>query len=264
MLFVSHGAPTLALTPGRAGPLLRALGERLAGARAIVMASAHWETSVATASLAARPETLYDFRGFPTELYSLRYDAPGAPEVAVEVIRRLDAVGIQTATHPSRGLDHGAWVPLRYLVPDASIPVTQLSIVRGGSPQLHLRIGQALRGLQESGVVVIGSGSLTHNLGEIDWAGDDAPARAWAVEFADWFAVRSASGDVEALLDYRRLAPHAVRNHPTEEHLLPYFVALGSMPEGTPLIRQPAGVSYGVLAMDAFAPNRALSRQEIS
>lgn len=251
-LFVSHGAPTLAVEPGRAGAMLRQLGAELEAARALVVVSAHWETAVPTASLAAHPATLHDFRGFPRALYAIRYAAPGAPAAARRVLELLDGAGIAAAASPDRGLDHGAWVPLLHLAPGAQTPVTQLSVVRGGSPQLHYRIGLALRALREEGIALVASGSLTHNLDEVAWHADGRAAEPWVVEFAAWFAARSAAGDVEALLDYRRRAPHAARNHPTEEHLLPYFVALGAN-AGRPLLRRPGGTTYGVLAMDAFA-----------
>ena len=255
-LFVSHGAPTLAITPGRAGPLLEQLGHEHAGARAILCVSAHWEAPVATVSAAARPATIHDFAGFPRELYGLRYPAPGAPALAADVLARLAAAGIATHREPERGLDHGAWVPLRYLVPAADIPVTQLSLIRGGSPAQHYALGTALAPLLAAGTWLIGSGSLTHNLYEFAGHAPDAPAEPWASEFADWIAARAADGDVASLLDYRRRAPHAARNHPTEEHLLPLFVVLGAV-GGRALARRAAGTTYGVLVMDALEPASA-------
>lgn len=254
VLFVSHGAPTLALEPGGAGAMLRRLGgAALGNAQALLVVSAHWEAMAATASLAEVPATIHDYGGFPDALRRLHYPAPGAPATARAARALLAAAGIDAATDPDRGLDHGAWVPLRYLAPEARVPVAQLSLVRGGSPELHYRIGLALRPLLAEGVALIGSGSLTHNLYEIRWDAGEGEAAAWVREFADWFAERSEAGDVAALLDYRRRAPHAPRNHPTEEHLLPYFVALGAH-GGAPLGRVAGGVCFGVLSMDAFAP----------
>ena len=258
-LFVSHGAPTLAMAPGAAGALLGQLGREHAGAHAILCVSAHWEAPVATVSAAARPATIHDFAGFPRELYRLAYPAPGAPGLATEVLARLGAAGIAARSDPDRGLDHGAWVPLRYLVPAADVPVAQLSLIRGGSPAQHYALGAALAPLVAAGTWLIGSGGLTHNLYEFAGHAPDAPAEPWAIEFADWTAARAADGDVASLLDYRRRAPHALRNHPTEEHLLPLFVVLGAA-GGAALTRRAGGTSYGVLVMDAFEPARGAAR----
>ena len=251
-LFVSHGAPTLALDPGQAGDMLRTLAPGLNGASALIVASAHWITEQPTLGLSERPPTIHDFRGFPAELYQMRYPAPGAPAAARRALELLAAAGIQAGSDPERGLDHGAWVPLRYLAPAAGTPVTQLSLSARGSTHEHFRIGAALQPLAREGIVLLGSGSLTHNLAELDRSGTPQTAR-WAQEFADWFAARVEDGDVEALLDYRRRAPQAARNHPTEEHLLPFFVALGAN-GGRPMQRRPGGVTFGALAMDAFVP----------
>lgn len=261
-LFVSHGAPTLALDPGPAGAMLTALAPRLAGATAVVVVSAHWLAPRPTVSLAAHPPTLHDFNGFPAELYRMHYPAPGAPAAARRTLELLAAAGIDAGADAARGLDHGAWVPLRFLLPAADVPVTQLSLAARGSTRDHFRIGQTLRSLAAEGIVLMSSGSLTHNLHELDWSGSGQPA-GWAMEFADWFAAHAQAGDVEALLDYRRQAPHAVRNHPTEEHLLPFFVSLGAN-DGRPMQRRPGGVTYGSLAMDAFVPEaRAGSAQAV-
>jgi 4,5-DOPA dioxygenase extradiol len=249
-LFVSHGAPTMAMQPGEAGAALRALSSALPQPSAILMVSAHWETPSPMASTAQRPETIHDFGGFPEALYRIQYPARGAPELAERAAALLDAGGFGASLDARRGLDHGAWVPLLFLYPDAGVPVTQLSIQPHLSPLHHYRLGEALRPLRDEGVLIIGSGSLTHNLYEFR-------ARATGVEpyvreFQDWMKTRIDAHDVGALLDYRRLAPSAVRAHPTDEHLLPLFVALGAAGAGVPSRRITEEVTYGVIAMDAY------------
>ena len=253
-LFVSHGAPTLAIEPSPARDFLAALGReidaRFGRPEAIVAVSAHWETSVPAASTAVAPATIHDFAGFPEELHRMRYPAPGAPDAAREVVRRLAAAGIEATTDEGRGLDHGAWVPLRLMYPDADVPVTQLSIQPSRDPRHHHRIGEALRPLRENGVFLLGSGSITHNLRELSLR--PAEELPHVREFVDWIAERAGAGDRASLLDYRRLAPHAERNHPTDEHLLPLFVVLGAA-AGLGLRRVHASVTFGSLRMDALA-----------
>ena len=249
-LFISHGAPMLAVEPGEAGAALAALGRSLPRPKGIVMVSAHWETRAPMVSTAERPETIHDFGGFPDELYRIRYPAPGAPELARRVKQVLDAAGLPAGLDPARGLDHGAWVPLLYLYPDADVPVTQLSIQSHLSPVHHYRLGEALRPLLDEDVLVIASGSLTHNLREFR-------ARSGRVEpyvraFQDWMKRSIEAKDVAAVLDYRRLAPEAVRAHPTDEHLLPLFVALGAAGACANAQRLTDEVTFGVIAMDAY------------
>ncbi len=254
-LFISHGAPMLAVEPGDTGAALARLGRSLPAPKGIVMVSAHWETSAPMASTAQRPETIHDFGGFPDELYRIQYRARGAPELARRIKQVLDTAGLQTGLDPARGLDHGAWVPLLYLYPDAEVPVTQLSIQPDLSPVHHYRLGEALRPLLEEDVLVIGSGSLTHNLREFR-------ARAGRVEpyvqaFQDWMKRSIEAKDVAAVLDYRRLAPEAVRAHPTDEHLLPLFVALGAAGACASARRLVDEVTYGVIAMDTYVFEQA-------
>lgn len=253
-LFVSHGAPTLAIVDSPASRFLRELGKTLPRPKAILVASAHWETRGGPAvSLAARPDTVHDFGGFPDALFAIQYPAPGAPGVAARAASRLAQAGIATAQSPTRGLDHGAWVPLHLMYPDADIPVAQISIVRGASPAEHERIGRALTPLRDEGVLIIGSGSLTHNLYEFRGQPIDVAAPEWVSTFGDWMKARLAANDLPALRDYRTQAPHAERNHPTEEHLLPLYVALGAAGESARAERLHASYEYGILAMDVYA-----------
>lgn len=251
-LFISHGAPTLALEPGPTRDALAALGAALEPPRAILVLSAHWETATPAISTAEQPDTIHDFRGFPEALYRVRYPAPGAPQLAARAAQLLAAADMPAAAAPGRGLDHGAWVPLMLMFPRAGIPVTQISVQPQSGPAHHFRIGEALRPLRDEGVLILASGSVTHNLREFgrhDYAG--APPH-WVSGFNDWLAERLAAADHEALLDYRSRAPHAARNHPTEEHLLPLFAALGAATPGVAPRRIHAGYTYGVIGMDAW------------
>lgn len=253
-LFVPHGAPTFALHPGAAGAALAATARTLARPRAIVIVSAHWETAMPTVGFADRPETLYDFWGFPEELYTLRYPATGCREAAQEVVAALEAAGLPVQRDEQRGLDHGAWIPLRLMFPDADAPVIPLSLQSRSGPEAAWRLGQALASLAAQGFLVIGSGNMTHNLGDFQRVrrnGGQTPA--YVREFAEWMADRLAARDLPALLDYRRQAPGAVQAHPTDEHLLPLYVALGAGGNAARIERFHAGLDDYVLAMDAYA-----------
>jgi len=253
-LFVPHGAPTFALYPGAAGTALTGAAASLPRPRAIVVVSAHWDTDMPMIGVAERPETIHDYRGFPSQLNDIRYPATGCREAAGEVRRCLEAAGFEVGLDESRGLDHGAWIPLRLMFPDADVAVVPMSIQSRFGPSHHLRIGRALAPLAESGMLLIGSGNLTHNLRDFHEAcmtGGGSPA--YVREFADWMAARLAAGDTPALLDYRHQAPHAERAQPTEDHLLPLFVALGAGGDNCASLRFHAGVDEFVLAMDAFA-----------
>lgn len=163
-LFVPHGAPTFALRPGAAGAALRELAEGLPRPRAIIVVSPHWETSLPVVGSSARLETIHDFGGFPQELYQIRYPASGCPGAAALVVQALHEAGLPARTDEARGLDHGAWVPLRLMFPDADVPVIPVSVQPQAGPAAALRLGQALAPLMEQGMLVMGSGNLTHNL----------------------------------------------------------------------------------------------------
>jgi 4,5-DOPA dioxygenase extradiol len=250
-VFVSHGAPTLPLTPAPARDFLAGYGAALGRPSAILAVSAHWETEGPVLDAAEAPETIHDFYGFPRALYEMRYAAPGAPTLARRAAELLGHAGMP-ARLERRGLDHGAWVPLLLMYPEADIPVVQLSLQTHLGAAHQRRVGEALQPLREDGVLILGSGSATHNLGEFRGAGIDAPAPDWVTGFADWLAKTVEAGDDEALLDYRRAAPHAARNHPSEEHFLPIFTALGAAGHGAEGRRVHASTTYGVLAMDVY------------
>lgn len=253
-LFVSHGSPMLALLDSPARQFLQDLGRSLPRPKAIALVSAHWETMRSpVVSLASQPETIHDFGGFPQALFDMQYPATGAPAVAEHAANLFEAAGIPVGRSAQRGLDHGAWIPLSLMYPDADIPVAQISIVRGANPAAHERLGNALEQLRHEGVLVMGSGALTHNLYEYRGQSLDAPVPGWVSEFEQWMHARLQASDTAALLDYRERAPSAQQNHPTEEHLLPLFVAMGAAGANAKAQRLHASVEYGVLAMDAYA-----------
>jgi 4,5-DOPA dioxygenase extradiol len=249
-LFISHGSPMFALEPGLLGPNLRAIGDSLPDISAVLMVSPHWQTRGVRVGSSAAPETIHDFGGFPAPLYQLHYPAPGAPALAQDAARLLASAGFDVTLDERRGLDHGAWVPMRYLFPRADVPVFQVSLPQHIDAAGALRLGQVLAPLRQRGVLVVGSGSLTHNLYEFRQHIRDPE---YAQQFVDWVRDAVAARDVEALVDYRRRAPHAERAHPTEEHYLPLLVALGASTPDDAAQRVEGGMTYGVLSMDSFA-----------
>lgn len=257
-LFVSHGAPTLAIENTPATRFLKTLPRQFERPEAILVASAHWETAAPIVNAVERNETIHDFYGFPRKLYELRYPAPGSRELAERVTAQLDAAGIVAQTDKTRGLDHGAWIPLIMMYPAANIPVVQLSLQSRLDPRHHFRVGRALAPLRDEGVLIMGSGSFTHNLAAVDWCHADAPAPEWVMEFSAWMRGAVLEGRIDELLDYRLRAPNALENHPSEEHLLPLFVAMGAAggeAEGShPRARHlHHSVTMATISMDAFA-----------
>jgi len=251
-LYVSHGSPMTALQPGATGARLAELARALPRPKAIVIASAHWLAHAPMVGGALQPETIHDFYGFPPELYQLRYPAPGEPALAARVAELLDRAGLSPQLDPQRGLDHGVWVPLHLLYPAADIPVVPVSIQPELGPTHQYAVGRALAPLREEGVLVIGSGSITHNLHDLR-SGYSAEREAPYVRpFIGWIEQKLAAGDVDALLDYRRQAPFAQRAHPTDEHLLPLYVALGVAGDAAQAQRIDAGIDLGFLAMDIY------------
>lgn len=251
-LFISHGSPTFAIEPGQAGPALTALGKTLPRPRAILIVSPHWTTREPRVATTPRPQTIHDFGGFPPALYQLQYPAPGAPDVAQRAIELLRAAGHKAEADPQWGLDHGAWVPLMHLLPDADVPVFQVSLPARLDGEGAYAYGQALAPLAEEGVLVIGSGSLTHNLYEVRFDAPDANAETYALEFAHWINGVVTGRDHARLQQTMAIAPHAQRAHPTAEHLWPLMVAAGAAGAEVPATRIEGGITHGVLSMDAF------------
>ena len=250
-LYLSHGAPTLPIDPALPSAAFGTLAARLPRPRAILMLSAHWGTPAPVASTAASPETIHDFYGFPRALYEINYPAPGAPEVARRAAALLEAHGIG-ATTTEHGLDHGAWVPMLLMFPQADVPVAQLSIQPHRDPAHHFALGRALRPLADDGVMIIGSGQITHNLRAADFQAQPDDADPRVAEFTDWFESRLRARDIDALLDYRRQAPHAALMHPSDEHLLPVYAALGAAPDDYSLEIDSLGTYQRALAMTNY------------
>lgn len=251
VLFISHGAPTFAVEPGVLGPMLRSLGTRLPELKAVLVVSPHWQTGDVTVMTTALPATVHDFGGFPSELYALRYPAAGQPELAKEAARLLDAAGCAAHCDERRGLDHGAWVPLMHLLPQAKVPVFQVSMPHKLTTQHALELGRALAPLRNQGVLLVASGSLTHNL--YDYRQSGAPTASYAEEFAAWVRTAVLTKGARQLLDYRVQAPHAQRAHPSEEHFLPLLVAMGAVNDADAVTVLQAGITHGALSMESYA-----------
>ena len=249
-IFISHGSPLLMLEPGRAGPAWQALARELPRPRAILAVSAHWTTRAPAVSAATQPATIHDFYGFPQALYALDYPAPGAADLAAMVVELLPGIEVDR----QRGLDHGAWSPLRFMYPAADIPVIQLAVMPQADAEAHYRLGQALRMLTRRGVLILASGGLTHNLRDlVADAADEGAVLPYVAEFRDWFVAALQRRDLSALFDWHRQAPHAARAHPSPEHLLPLFVALGAAGDQAELRSAFSDCQLGALALDAFA-----------
>lgn len=254
-LFVSHGPPTLALTDSPARRFLADLGTSLARPEAILCVSAHWETEVPTVATNERPRTIHDFYGFPDDLYEVRYAAPGAPNLAKEVLRRLKDTGIACAEDAERGLDHGAWVPLMLMFPKADVPVMQLSIQPQSTAADHLRLGRALAGLGDDGVLVLASGGAVHNLAHFDPGSHMVPE--WARRFEDWLDEVLVSGRSDELVDTWTRKADGAMAHPRDEHLLPLPVAVGAAGERAKGRALHRGFMDGALGMAAYAFDHA-------
>lgn len=248
--FISHGAPTFALEPGQLGPQLQALGRQLGGLKAVLVVSPHWQTPGVKVMTTPKPQTVHDFGGFPAELYTLDYPATGNVDAARETADRLSEAGWTVGFDERRGLDHGAWVPLYHLFSGGPVPVFQVSMPLSLTPAQAFELGQTLAPLRQQGIMILASGSMTHNLYEFrQFASQPQP---YVQEFAFWVRQALAKHAVEPLIDYRRLAPHAERAHPTDEHFLPLLVALGARLNSDTLAYMPGGITHGVISMDSF------------
>ncbi len=252
VLFVSHGAPTVALERGGFADAMSAFTASVPRPRAILVVSAHWKTRWEIGITSAeRHRLIYDFAGFPEALDRLAWPAPGAPDVAARAAALLDAQGFRVRLDSVRGLDHGAWIPLRLAFPEADVPVAQLALPDVEPPVLE-RMGAALAPLRDDGVLVVASGGLIHNLGLVRLDDPAAPPDAWAREFDAWAAERIAALDVAALERWREEAPYASRAAPTPEHLDPLFVALGARRDGDVPETIFDEIRYGNLGMRSF------------
>ncbi len=257
-LFLSHGSPMLALDQSPARTFLEHLAAHFPKPDAIVIASAHFYTGRPIVVGDEDPGMIYDFGGFPRPLYEMVYDAPGDPVLATKVAGLIHAAGLAVGIAPERGYDHGTWIPLKLAYPAADIPVVQISVQPAAGPAHHLALGKALSSLPAENILVIGSGSLTHNLHEI-FRGPGgmrqlrAPVLPWVKSFSDWVNEKVQKGAVDDLVNYRKKAPVAVENHPTDEHFLPFFVALGAAGAGAKGELMHSSPDYGALMMDMYA-----------
>ncbi|MEQ1682195.1 MAG: class III extradiol ring-cleavage dioxygenase [Burkholderiaceae bacterium] len=260
-VFVSHGSPMIALEPGAAGAFMQRLGPAIDAAfgrpKAILAVSAHTAARAPVLLAAARHEAVYDFGNFDPKLFTLRYDVPGAPALADRVAGLLGAASIPAHVMTEGGLDHGIWTALRYLYPAADIPVLPLAFVPDQSPAQQFALGEALASLANEGVLVLGTGSITHNLRRAFSGGLRGPRQQAEIPeskaFRTWMHARGTALDWNALLDYRKLAPHAVDMHPTDEHLLPWFVAAGAGGRVDAPLRLHDSVEMACIGMDAYA-----------
>ncbi|HTG71807.1 MAG TPA: class III extradiol ring-cleavage dioxygenase [Candidatus Udaeobacter sp.] len=225
-LFLAHGSPMLAVEQNEYSRFLEQTGAGLKP-DAIVIFTAHWETEVVTiSSKDDEYETIYDFYGFPDELYKVKYPAKGSTKVAVLVGQLLKNSGIPAAYDTNRGLDHGSWTMLKHMFPKADIPVVQVSVNPYRSAEEQYRIGEALRRLGSQNILLIGSGVTVHNLRAVKW-GQQEP-ESWAVEFDEWLIEKMNKHDLNSLFQYEQLAPHAKMAVPRAEHFVPLYIALGS------------------------------------
>lgn len=255
--FLSHGSPMMALEDSVARRFLTELGpeiDRTYGRpKAVLIASAHWEAHQLAFTTAAKLPTIHDFGGFPRELYECRYEPPGADEAVGRAATLLGAAGMDVYADPQRGLDHGAWVPLMLMYPDADIPMAQITIQTPLGAAHQVEVGRLLAPLREEGILIVGSGNITHNLREMDRRAPDSNAHDWVKEFADWVKTGLDEGRTDDLIAWQAKAPHARRSHPSDEHFLPLFTAYGAGGEGAKAERIHTSYSYASLAMDMYA-----------
>jgi len=248
-LFISHGAPSIAIETDDFTRAVDAYGATLEGARAIAVISAHWQERDVRVNAVAHPEMIYDFGGFPEALYKIRYEAPGDPTLAREIASLLGGAELEE----QRGWDHGLWVPLRIALPGANVPIVEIAQPFPTTPEQLMTIGRALAPLRDRGVVIIGSGGIVHNLRRLHRPDKNAPVDDWAREFDTWVAKQLGTRDFAALMRYRELAPHADLAVPTPEHFEPIFITAGATRDTDTLTTIYEGFHYGNLSMRAFA-----------
>ncbi|WP_334459824.1 class III extradiol ring-cleavage dioxygenase [Acinetobacter soli] len=247
-LFISHGSPMLAVDPEQVGPALHRLSFNLPKPKAIVVMSAHWESQSLEVSTSTRPQTWHDFRGFPAELYRIHYPAPGAPELAEDILKRLADAHLTAHANSTRPRDHGVWMPLLHMYPEADIPVIEISLPMQLNSDEIYAVGQALAPLREQQILLIGSGSITHNLAELRWQGNLQNIPEWASGFRNHVVNKLTHQDYDAILNWPDL-PHIERNHPTIEHFAPLFFAMGT---GNRFSIVHSSFSMGSLGMDIY------------
>jgi 4,5-DOPA dioxygenase extradiol len=250
-LFVSHGAPTLPMENVPAREFLKELGSRFREEKSILCISAHWATTRPAVNAGEEPQTIHDFSGFPEELYRIEYPSHGSPDLARRVAGLIEDVGMACDIDGRRGLDHGAWVPMLLMHPEADVSVVQLSIQENLDPAQHFALGRAIAVLRREGVLVIGSGGAVHPLGYVP-LGPGMATHSWAIEFNDWLTKAVEGGDAESLIDYRKSAPHAETAHHYPDHYMPLLAALGAAGPGARGKVIHHSWYWGDLGMDAF------------
>lgn len=225
-LFLAHGSPMMAIESNEYTKFLNKLGDSIKP-KAIAVFTAHWDArELIVSSSDDIYDTIYDFYGFPEDLYTVKYNAKGSSSIAGEIAARFESKGIKVKKDEKRGLDHGAWTLLKHLYPKADIPVIQISVNSSLSIKDQLNIGNALQGLSEEDILVIGSGNTVHNLRLVNWEGTSVDA--WAEEFDNWLIEKIKNKDFEAINNYKKVAPNANLAVPTAEHFVPLFLALGT------------------------------------
>ncbi len=253
-LFVSHGSPMIMLEQSPARDFLSSLAQSLPRPRAILIASAHFDSREPALSADVQPQMIYDFGGFPRPLYEITYPAPGAPALAQEAVDLLKAAGLPAHLKTNRGFDHGTWTPLKLMYPQADIPIVQLSIQSHSDPAHHIAMGKALRGLRAKDILIMGSGTLTHNLYAFMQVRNapDTPTPVWVSDFGNWVQKVAESGDTSSMARYRQLAPYFKENHPTDDHFLPFPFVMGAAGEGAQGKRIHTSAQSGIMLMDAY------------
>ena len=256
-VYVSHGSPMVMLENSAAREFLAGYGKTLGRPKAILIATAHFESRQPVLSADAKPAMIYDFGGFPRALFEMQYPAPGSPELAARAAAMLTAAGIEAHPVTGRGYDHGTWVPLKLMYPDADIPVVQLSIQTNLGGQHHVALGRALAPLRDEGVLIIGSGSITHNLRELMRTRPalDAETPQWVMDFDVWVREKIAAGALDDIAHYLERAPYARENHPSADHYLPLPFAMAAAGDGAKGECVHTSCQYGLLMMDAYQFN---------
>ena len=250
VLFIGHGSPTNAIEDNNFTRSMRSYGEKLPPPKAVLVVSAHWLTRGETkVSVNPDPDTIHDYYGFPDEMYKLKYDAPGHPDMAREVVKNVQSV--QVHEDHEMGLDHGAWTVLKYLFPKADIPVFQLSIDFNKPPQWHFNLAAELKKLREKGVMILGSGNIVHNLRVLDWKNPTA-SFDWATEFDDFVKNKIDTRDFQALIDYNKMGKVARLAVPTNDHYLPMLYSLGLADEKEEIRHTYEQMQHGSISMRCF------------
>jgi 4,5-DOPA dioxygenase extradiol len=250
LLFIGHGHPMNALFDNNFTRTLSKIGEAIERPNAIMVVSAHWETKGSFVAVNQYPKTIYDFGGFDQRLFQIKYEPQGQPQLARELINLAPQFSIKEDAQ--MGLDHGAWTVLKYIWPKADIPVFQLSMDYSQGPEYHFSLAQALRRLREKGVLIMGSGNIVHNLGNLDWHNIDAKPFDWALEFDSIVKTQLDKGDFQSLVNYRQFGKTAVMSVPSTDHYLPMLYVLGLADKGEQLTYLFEGMQYGSISMRCF------------